>query len=64
MTQRWVWAGLVALYVAFFVWYTPLKGPLSKAEIDHSMGLLDAGGATPHRRALWRGSSILSACNC
>ena len=39
-TTRWIWAVLIALYAAFFSWYTSFGGPLTDAEIDHYMQIL------------------------
>ena len=39
MRRRLVPAALLAVYLAFFAWYTSLRGPLSPEEIDHYLGL-------------------------
>lgn len=36
---------LIALYVAFFLWYTSLRGPLDAAEVDRYVGLFAQSGA-------------------
>lgn len=50
---RWLWALLILLYVAFFSWYTSFGGPLSEAEIEHYLSLMDANGQAtdPEARA-------------
>ena len=37
---RWLLPGL--LYAAFFLWYTNLSGPLSDAEVDEYMAMMEA----------------------
>ena len=34
---RWLWAILIALYAAFFSWYTSFGGPLTDAEVETYM---------------------------
>lgn len=50
---RWLWAALILLYLGFFGWYTSFGGPLTDAEIDHYLALMDANGlaADPEVRA-------------
>jgi hypothetical protein len=36
---RWIWLILVAIYAAFFSWYTSFGGPLADDEIAHYMAL-------------------------
>jgi hypothetical protein len=38
---------LVLAYLGFFVWYTPLGGPLSSDEIEHYVGLFVERGIDP-----------------
>jgi len=38
---KWLWAGLAVLYAGFFVWYTPLKGPLTHEEIAHYLATFE-----------------------
>lgn len=49
-----IWGVPAALYVAFFLWYTSLSGPLTSDEIDHYMGLIEAQETDPDRRAQLR----------
>lgn len=39
-TTKSTWLILGVLYVAFFSWYTSFGGPLSQAEVDHYLGLM------------------------
>ena len=50
---RWLWAVLILAYLAFFSWYTSFGGPLTEAEIEHYLNLMDANGQTadPEARA-------------
>ncbi len=41
---RTIWATLGVLYLAFFVWYTPLGGPLTEAEITRYLTLVAERG--------------------
>jgi hypothetical protein len=51
----WVWTVLIVSYSFFFGWYTSFGGPLSEAEIEHYMSLIEAGGSrTPEEKALLR----------
>ncbi|MEQ8859749.1 MAG: hypothetical protein RIC56_13980 [Pseudomonadales bacterium] len=55
MIGRLLLWGLAALvYAVFFVWYTPLGGPLTTAEIDHFTSLLTQEGRDPERVAALR----------
>ena len=49
-----VWGALALLYLAFFVWYTPLSGPLEPAEIEAFVAALEADGRDPIAIARWR----------
>ena len=53
---RWLWAVLILLYLVFFSWYTSFSGPLTKAEIEHYLSLLDANDqlVDPQTRARLR----------
>ena len=41
---RAIWGALGVLYLAFFVWYTPLSGPLTDDEITRYMTLVEERG--------------------
>jgi hypothetical protein len=53
---RWTWLILVAIYAAFFSWYTSFGGPLTGEEIAHYMALLERlePPPTPERLAQMR----------
>ncbi len=38
---RWLWTILLVLYLAFFSWYTSFSGPLTEAEIEHYLSLME-----------------------
>ena len=42
-TIHWIWAVIGTIYVVFFLWYTPLGGPLTEEEIEHYMTRMTAG---------------------
>jgi hypothetical protein len=44
---QWIWLILIALYGAFFSWYTSFGGPLTDKEIAHYMTLLENRQPTP-----------------
>ncbi len=49
---RWLWAVLALLYLAFFSWYTSFGGPLTEAEIEHYLKVMDTNGQMdPEARA-------------
>ena len=50
---RWIWAVLSVLYLSFFSWYTSFGGPLTEAEIEHYLNLMDTNGQAtdPEARA-------------
>jgi len=53
LTAR-VWLVLLALYVAFFCWYTSFGGPLTAEEIARYEAVAEmAGGGDPARTAAW-----------
>ena len=35
------------LYALFWLWYTPLSGPMTQSEIDEAVAALEQGGADP-----------------
>jgi len=43
--RTWVTLGLLVLYLAFFVWYTPFGGPLKPDEIDHYVRVFAESGS-------------------
>ena len=43
----WVWSIPIALYALFWLWYTPLSGPMTHSEIDAAVAALEQGGANP-----------------
>jgi hypothetical protein len=44
-----LWLVLAALYAGFWVWYTPLEGPLTAAEIDRILARVEGAGGNPER---------------
>ena len=44
-----IWGIPAVVYVLFFLWYTPLGGPLTEAEIDAYLAALP--GENPERKA-------------
>mgnify|MGYP001824757558 FL=1 len=42
-----VWTVSIVLYAIFWLWYTPLSGPMTKSEIDEAVAALEQGGADP-----------------
>jgi hypothetical protein len=44
---RWIWLTLIALYGAFFSWYTSFGGPLTDEEISTYMTMLEDRQPTP-----------------
>lgn len=50
----YIWGAAALLYVAFFAWYTNLRGPLTPAEIETYVQRMVANGADPERLALMR----------
>ena len=56
MSKRMLlWSATGAVYLLFTLWYTNLSGPLTTAEIDHYVALLEQEGAAPDRIAQVRG---------
>ena len=53
---KWTWLTLLAIYAAFFSWYTSLSGPLTEDEIAHYMNILESlePPPPPERIALLR----------
>jgi hypothetical protein len=53
---QWIWLILIALYGAFFSWYTSFGGPLTDAEIAHYMNLIESRepAPSPDRIAMMR----------
>ncbi len=45
--RLWVWGLPVLLYAVFWIWYTPLSGPMSQGEIDELVKTLEQRGASP-----------------
>ncbi|MEO0784312.1 MAG: hypothetical protein AAFY10_01340 [Pseudomonadota bacterium] len=45
--RMWVWLVPFALYGLFWLWYTPLAGPMTQAEIDDAVASLEQRGAEP-----------------
>lgn len=45
--RLWVWVLPFLLYGMFWLWYTPLSGPMKPAEIENIVGSLEARGADP-----------------
>ena len=41
----WVWVVPLLLYGVFWLWYTPLSGPLKPGEIEEIIGTLESRGA-------------------
>lgn len=50
----WFWVLPLAAYVVFWLWYTPLSGPMSRAEIDAALAQLEQRGAKPATLARFR----------
>ena len=52
---RLTWAILTVLYFSFFSWYTSCGGPLSEAEVEHYVALMQANrDLDPERMAIMR----------
>ena len=49
------WSVLAILWLSFTGWYTSCGGPLTEAEIEHYVGVMEANGRTPEQIALLRG---------
>jgi len=55
MSARWfIWGVPAAIYVAFFLWYTNLSGPLNPDEIDRFMSVVERQVEDPARIAQLR----------
>jgi hypothetical protein len=46
-----LWTATAVVYLLFTWWYTNLSGPLTPAEVDHYVTLLEQQGGTPERIA-------------
>ncbi len=46
-TRLWIWGPLLVLYGAFWLWYTPLSSPFTRAEVDAIITEAEANGADP-----------------
>ena len=44
---RTIWAVLAGIYAVFFSWYTSFGGPLSDAEVEHYLGILESREPPP-----------------
>jgi len=42
-----VWSLPIALYALFWLWHTPLSGPMTQSEIDEAVAALEQGSADP-----------------
>jgi len=42
-----IWISILAIYAAFFSWYTSLGGPLTNEEIEHYMSLIESSNPPP-----------------
>jgi len=49
-----LWGVLAAIYGTFFSWYTSCGGPLTKAEVEHYVALMQERGQDPERISLVR----------
>jgi hypothetical protein len=49
-----IWIVLGIVYAAFFAWYTSFRGPLTTAEIERYLRLLERRGMPSERLALFR----------
>ncbi|MGF1454878.1 MAG: hypothetical protein ACFB6R_05810 [Alphaproteobacteria bacterium] len=45
--RLWVWGGPAILYILFWLWYTPLSGPMTRSEIEEIVTTLEQAGTTP-----------------
>lgn len=45
--RLWVWCVPLILYAVFWLWYTPLSGPMTQNEIDAAVASLEGDGASP-----------------
>ncbi len=52
--RKVLWLAPAAFYVLFWLWYTPLGGPLTAAEIERFTVAMEAAGSTPERLARFR----------
>lgn len=53
--RLWVWLVPIIAYAAFWVWYTPLSGPMTQTEIDDAVAYMEANDYPEERIALVRG---------
>ncbi|MEL6519993.1 MAG: hypothetical protein AAFQ66_03460 [Pseudomonadota bacterium] len=45
--RLWVWVVPLLLYAVFWIWYTPLSGPMTEREINIIVSAMEEGGADP-----------------
>lgn len=50
----WIWAVPMVFYAIFWLWYTPLSGPMTQVEVDEIVAALEAEEAPPETVALLR----------
>jgi len=50
----WVWVVPFLLYGVFWLWYTPLSGPMNASEINEIIRWLEERGSPPERIELFR----------
>lgn len=50
----WVWGVPIVLYALFWLWYTPLSGPMTQSEIDEAVAALEDRGTAPETIDLLR----------
>ena len=49
--RLWVWLIPLALYGAFWLWYTPLSGPMTDEEVEQAVADFTRDGASPEALA-------------
>jgi len=54
MTPGRFWLALAGTYCAFFLWYTPLGGPLEQVEIEEFLAMFASNDVPPERIVVWR----------
>lgn len=47
MNPLWIWAGAIALYAMFSLWYVGFRGPLTPAEVDAHLERIAASDVNP-----------------
>ena len=45
--RLWLWSVPLLLYAVFWIWYTPLSGPMTEREINTIVSAMEEGGADP-----------------